>query len=151
MKKYDKYNILLNNYYLTDLMIVKRGKRKGLGGNSSVYMMLSEFLRPYGVHLWGNWSGLPGNILLGCYLDKRFPAENFPILKQMYGWSNAEIYICLDRNSDCEYGFYFNDSDDTIKLVEYRLGSIVKSAVFKSFAEFWDKRKEVKLKYDKLF
>jgi hypothetical protein len=83
-------------------------------------------------------------------LDKKFPEENFPILVQMYGWNNADIYVCLERNDWCEYGFYFNTETLKIRLVEMRWGDIKKDCFYDSFAEFWAERKTVKKKYNKM-
>jgi len=152
MKKYNEnnYEPMLKNNYLTDLIITKNGKKKGVGDNSSVYRITSDFLRPYGINLWGCWVGLDGWELRQTTLDKNFPLENFPILVQMYGFTNADIYICLERNSMCEYGFYFNTETLKIRLVEYRWGEIKKDCFFNSFAEFWAERKNCKKKYEKM-
>lgn len=150
MKKYDKYNLATNYGNLGELIIVKNGKKKGAGDNGAVYTLLCEVLQPYGINLCGNWTGLTGWELRGCVLDKKFPEENFPILQEMYGFENADIYICLERTDSCEYGFYFNTDTLNIKLVEYRWGEIERHRCFHSFAEFWAERKVCKKKYNKI-
>lgn len=150
MKKYNKYDLVTKDFNLTDLMVVSQNGKKGIGDNYGVYTLLNETLRPYGIELIGSWAGLEGLVLRHAYLDKNFPEENFPILVQMYGWENTEIYICLERNNECEYGFYFHTATLAIRLVEYRWGSIKKFRSFETFADFWVERKIFKKKYGKM-
>lgn len=150
MKKYDEYNLATNYGNLVELIIVKNGKKKGVGDNYAVYTLLCEVLQPYGINLCGNYTGLTGWELRGCMLDKNFPEENFPILQEMYNFINADIYICLERTDSCEYGFYFNTESLNIRLVEYVWGEVKKDRFFNSFAEFWAERKLVKKKYSKM-
>ena len=151
MKKLENYyGTIFKNYCLTDLMIIKNGKRKGTGDNYGAFILTEEFLKDYGIRLFGAWTGLDGYVLRGTYLDKNFPEENFPILQQMYGFTNADIYVCLDRNEICEYGFYFNTETLKIRLVEYRWGDVKKERFFNSFTEFWAERKAAKRDYNKL-
>lgn len=150
MKKYNKYDTMFNNYYLTDLLTLKNGKKKGLGNNVAVMQITDDLLRPYGIALFGAWTGLDGISLRHCHLYKNFPVENFPILQQMYGWDNSDIYICLERADTCEYGFYFNTETEKIRLVEYRWGEVKKDCFFNSFAEFWAERKTKRMKYQNM-
>lgn len=150
MKKYNKFNLATNHGNLGELMIVKNGKKKGAGDSYAVYTLLGEVLEPYGIKLFGNWNGLEGWELRGCTLDKKFPEENFPILQEMYNFIDADIYICLERNEQCEYGFYFNTKTLATKLVEWRWEQIKKFRSFNSFAEFWAERKNCRKKYEKM-
>jgi hypothetical protein len=150
MKKYNEYNPIFTNFYLTELLTIKDKNRKKVGDNYSLYLLIDDYLKDYGVYLFGEYHLQEGTILRGCTIDKKFPIENFPLLAQMYGWQNVDIYICLKRTEHCDYGFYFNTESLTIRLVEYRWGSVKKDRFYFSFAEFWTEAKTVKNKYSKL-
>ena len=152
MKKFTKkYNPIFKDFKLTELITLKdNGKKKSIGNNFSVHTLVNETLRPYGIHLWGAWKLQEGTEVRCTILDEDFPEENFPILHQMYSWINADIYICLERNESCEYGFYFNTETFKIRLVEYRWGEIKKDCFFNSFGEFWAERKNCKKKYERM-
>lgn len=147
MKKYNKYDALFQNYNLTELLVYKKGNRKGLAAKTSVSTMTDRLLNPYGINLWYHWTGLEGLVLRGCSINKDFPAVNFPIIVQMYGWLDSDIYICLERTEDCEYGFYYNTEKETCKLVEYRWGEIKKEKLFDNFYIMWSEVKKMKNKY----
>lgn len=142
MKKYSKHKTIFRNFYLTDLMVIKKGKRKGLGDNMSVITLTNALLEPYGINLWGGWTGIPDLTLRLANLDEKFPIKNFPILKQMYSWLDVDIYIMIERTENFENGFFFNNQDDKVRMVKYVWGSIEKEIIFNSFAEMWKNRKD---------
>ena len=151
MEKYSKYNQMFTDYKLTELLTtVHKGKKKAVANNFAVYTLVSEILLPYGIHLWGGYNFQEGTELRHCNLDSEFPEENFPILQQMYGWDNAEIYICLTRTEDSEYGFYFNTESLKIRVVQLSFGDIVAEKSYYTFSEFWAEREENGRNYSKI-
>lgn len=152
MKKYNSWLLTFRDYNLTSLMTTNNGKKKDVGDNYNVYTVLSDLLLDYGIHLCHCTKIRNSDIVVrSMILDKKFPIENFEIIEQCYGYNNAEVDICLERNDSCEYSFLFNTETKSCTLEKHVWGEVEKSRLFNSFAELWAAKKGVKNNIEKLF
>ncbi len=152
MKIYNEFRPLFRNYSLTELVTVSKGKKKLTGDNLAVYEIVDEFLADYGVYFNFSTKYIDTDITVrAMILDKGFPLENYPIIEQCYGYSNAKVYICLERTDNYDISFLFDTETKSCTLHKQVWGNVEKEAVFNSFADLWTARKNVKGKLEKLF
>lgn len=127
MKTYDEYDPLFKNFNLTNLITVKKGEKSLISNKLSypIYTLLKSFLADYGIHIGGM-------VVIGEYgvtaitIGKDFPVVNEPIIKQLYGYDNAEVNIQLSKtvDQDCAFAFDYNLDTGSCTFNRYEYGTV---------------------------
>lgn len=133
LKIFDE-NLLINrDFHLTHLTHLNNTN------NYSVYILLTDYLSGYGVYACGETMicGLDKSHtkhkVISCTLDKDIPVENIGIILQMYGYKNALVNICLDRNEEREFSFWFNTNDESCELEKLFYSNVLWNRKYSSF------------------
>lgn len=140
-REYNKYDVMCMNHYLTELATIKRNGRKKFGDKYSVYLILDNYLKEYGINVFGstkilNLDGVESNIeMRAVTLSKDIPLENIAIIEQMYGFSDSLVNVTLHREETFEFAFLLNTETLTCELVEWSWGEIKNRKKFHTFAE----------------
>jgi len=132
------HEYLFNGGKMTELMILKHLKKKGLADNTGVYVMTSHLLEEYGIFLMGGTK-------IGDYdvrymsINKDFPIENEFLFTELYNFSNAKINIGLLVGAEnCAYSFFYDLDTKKVRLVKHIYGTEEASIDFDSFPEFFE-------------
>ena len=145
IKKYCDYNSIFRNYNLTELITCKRGKRKSVGDKYSVFILVTEMLKEYGLNSFGNTKIGEDLELRHFRIDKKFPVENINIIDQMYGYDNIVVDVGLPFENDMQdYSFGYCTNTKSCLLRKNVWGTVEKNCLFNSFAELMEARNKVK-------
>lgn len=151
MKIYNAFIPLFRDYNLTELITTSKGKKKLTGDNLAIYHIVDEFLADYGIRFSMSTKYIDSDITVRAMrLDKDFPLENYPIIEQCSGYTNAKVYIGLEVTDYHDISFLFDTETKSCTLHKQVWGEIRKEAVFNSFADLWTAKKEVE-SYEELF
>ena len=131
----ESYTPLFKNFYLTDLMILKKNNRNcKLGQNYAVNLILDEMLNQYGIGVFGQF--VTGNLTLrGIMIFEGFPEENIEIIKQLYGFKNFTVHIQLKGFDDYALAFDYNIDTEECELQKHSWGSIKDRKSYKSISK----------------
>lgn len=133
---------LFNNYYLTDLMLLKKKNRNNkTSGNQATYLLLNDKLEQYGMQLFGQFERNEMTFR-GLRLLENFPLENEPILKQLYGFKNFLAHIQLRGFDDFALAFDYNVDTGECELQKHCWGSIKKRHKYETLSEMLNDIKE---------
>lgn len=134
-KVYNKYmNPLLRDYNLSKF--AKESK------NYPLYLLISDFLKGYGINIWGYFKIDEKLKLRALSITKYFNIENFEIIKQFYGYNNLKIDILLagfvinSGRSSCY--IEYNTESEVIALKELSYGTEIFRKEYSNFNELWE-------------
>lgn len=151
MKIYNEFIPLFRDYNLTELITTSKGKKKLTGENLAIYHIVDEFLADYGIRFSMSTKYLDSDITVRAMrLGKDFPLENYPIIEQCYGYTNAKVYINLEITDQHDISFLFDTETKSCTLHKQVYGNIEKETVFNSFADLWAAKEKVET-YEELF
>lgn len=126
---------LFKNYHLTDLMLLKKKNRNNkTSGNQATYLLLNEKLEQYGLQLFGQFERNEMTFRGVRLLDK-FPVQNEPIIKQLYGFENFLTHIQLRGFDDFALAFDYNVDTGECELQKHCWGVVRKRRKYISLTE----------------
>lgn len=105
---------IFKDFGLTEINTIKnRNKIKGLG----LYTVLTEFLKDYGIYYSGatwlkNNNGEDLSTQVGAIFinPETFILDNELVIRQMYGWEDASVYIFLSgENASGQFLYNLDD------------------------------------------
>jgi hypothetical protein len=146
----DEYDgCLFHGHRLTELMLLKKGKRKyGFNSNPALTILLNEKLQEYGIFLFHTFE--EGDMVFrGIGLMVDFPVENEPILPQLYGYDNFTAHIHLTGLQDYAVAFDYDVETGECVLQKHSYGQIVSE---RRFSNLKDMMEQIRTKgYDDVF
>jgi len=141
-EEYD--NVLFKNYYLSELMLVKKNGRKTFGDKYAIHVLLSEYLKEYGIIVTGttpifDLNNEKSNLeVRGIYIKPSFDIRNEEIIRQLYGYKNSKVNIFMAGGDDCSISFTYNLDDYSCVLEGHCWSSITNKMNFNTFSEMID-------------
>jgi len=140
----ENFSSVLINYYLTELCTLKKGKKKGLGSNQSVYNITTEMLSEHGLHSDGATT-IGDLTFIHFRLNRKFPAENSELFDQIYGYDNLKVDIGLPFETDqCAFSFEYDTNNKSCTLRKNVWGRVEKLMYFETFNDLWVNYKNAK-------
>lgn len=140
---------LFKNFYLTELMLLKKGGRRIKSNeNQALHILLRQKLEEYGISLFGQFE-YNGLVFRSIRIFDDFPICNEQIIKQLYGYNNLMVHIQLRGFEDFSAAFDYNIETGECQLQRHRFGSITHRIYYDSLEKMM---KNLKAKgYDNIF
>lgn len=133
LKIFDESLLINRDFHLTNLNKINSTN------NYSAYVLLTDYLSGYGVYACGGTTICDldkthtKHKVISCILDNDIPVENIGIILQFYGYKDALVNVCLSRNDEREFAFWFNTNDESCELEKLIYGTIKWSKKYPDF------------------
>lgn len=136
MRIYNEYNVLTKNGNLSKFAKYKKNI------HYSDYLLLSDFLESYGIGLFGAFQVNDSLEVHALNIDaKKFPKENWQIIKEFYNWTNLKVDIGLTSftpNSETSLCYIELDTEeDFIVLKQLSFGAERFRKEYANFDDLW--------------
>lgn len=129
--------MVLKNYQLADLMLLKSGKvKKTIGNSFAVHQLLDMYLATFGIAIF-HMVKVSNLELRGILLLDGFPLENEGLFHQLYGYEDLEVPIQLKGFDECSYSFQYNTTKKTCVLERHAWQQVTHQRNFETFKEMW--------------
>lgn len=146
--KYKKYNKYTDNFvdhgYLHDLMISKKfiSKRKPIGENFGVSMLIYKYLMDYGLKIFGSTylkdkNGTDSYPMVSWIMidSENIPLENLEIIHKLYMYKDSFVDIGLSRGEEYDYSILLNTNDYSCVLRRHVHGKVTNIKKFNTIEE----------------